>query len=400
MDKTLKYINGETRCFGCGACAAACPQNCIRMKPDAEGFLFPAIDFSACFGCRRCIRVCPANALPPSAPVPEKTEFYLVRRRTEPSGREDGASGGVFTALSNVILNRGGAVAGAVWTADFSVLHSIAYDAEGRDAMCGAKYVQSDSSQVFEAAAELLREERPLLFTGTPCQTAALRSFLGRNPGHLVTVDFLCSGAPSPLVFREYRRNLAATHGAELTAIRFRPTDSGTRIEVGADFSDGPPYRNECGGDPYCRLLLSHMIDRPSCTDCPYAGAGRETDLTIAAGRHCRNLPAEPPPPAGTSLVLVHTAHGRALLRDAERDLEIRPFTPLESDRGLLFVSGKPHPDRKLFFRALRRRGFAAAAEAYTGPRTAMRKRRSGTLPVLRTVTNLFLDRNDGMNRN
>ncbi len=400
MDKTLKYINGEIRCFGCGACVAACPQNCIRMKPDAEGFSVPVIDFSACFGCRRCIKVCPVNALPLSTAASGKTEFFLARRRTGAVPGNNGASGGIFTALSNAILHQGGAVAGAVWTANFSVLHSIAYDAEGRDAMCGAKYVQSDCSQVFVAAAELLREERPLLFTGTPCQTAALRSFLGRNPENLITVDCLCAGAPSPLVFREYRRWLTQTHDSELTAIRFRPAFDESRIGIEADFSDGSEYRDECGGDPYCRLLLSHLIDRPSCATCPYAGAGRETDLTIAAGRHCRHLSPEAPEHGGEVLVLVHTPRGRALLQTAEQELEIRPFIPLESDRSRLFIAGRAHPDRKLFFRALRRRGFAAAATAYTGPRTAMRKLRSGALRALRTVKNLFLDHSDDPKRN
>ncbi len=392
MDKTLKYINGETRCFGCGACVAACPQNCIRMKPDSEGFLLPVIDFSTCFGCRRCIKVCPVNTLSLSSTTTNKTDFFLARRRTSPDTRHAGASGGVFTALSNAILRRDGAVAGAVWTADFSVLHSIAYDQEGRDAMCGAKYVQSDSSQAFEAAAELLREERPLLFSGTPCQIAALYSFLGRNPDHLITMDWLCDGAPSPLVFREYRRFLAETHHAELTAVRFRPVYAETRIEVEAEFSDGSRYRDECGSDPYCRLLLSHMIIRPSCVNCPYAGSRRETDLPIVSGRYCRNLPAIQLPHSEV-LVLVHTERGHALLRSAEPELEIHPFTPLESDRGRLFVSVRAHPDRKLFFRALRRHGFSAAAASYTGPRTAMRKLRSGMLCVLRSVKNLFLDR-------
>jgi len=49
----------RNECTGCGACENICPQNCIYLEYNQEGFLEPVIDLSKCTDCGNCLSVCP-----------------------------------------------------------------------------------------------------------------------------------------------------------------------------------------------------------------------------------------------------------------------------------------------------------------------------------------------------
>ena len=380
---TLAFINGARACFGCGACAAACPKQALRMTPDGDGFAFPEIVFSKCVECGKCRRTCPVNAGP--APRNCDPEFYSVRHK-ERAIREKSTSGGAFTALSDAVLARGGAVAGAVWTQDFQVRHAVALDPAGRDAMRGSKYVQSDTSSVFPEVKKLLDSGREVLFSGTPCQVAALNAFLGESGGMegLVTVDFICHGAPSPKVFQACLRELSAKQGSAVRQVRCRDGKLGcVPMRIGVDFADGSTYLEDCEHDPYFRLFLSGIINRLACAACPYTCVRRSSDLTIADNWRFASFAPEWDDNTGVSTLLVNTSRGAALLQDASDALEIRKCTLKDIDQHYLHRPGGLHPDRDLFFRALAKRGFAAAAADFTRPRPLWRKIRSRLLKLL-----------------
>ena len=383
-NETLAFINGSRPCFGCGACAAVCPKQALRMTPDADGFLFPEIDSGKCVKCGKCRRACPANGKPP---MPERDpEFYSVRHK-EREIREKSTSGGAFTALSDAVLARGGAVAGAVWTPDFHVRHSIAFAPAARDAMRGSKYVQSDTADVFPEVKKLLDSGRQVLFSGTPCQVAALYAFLGGNGGGegLVTVDFICHGAPSPKVFQACLEELSAQRGSPVRQVRCRDGKLGcVPMRIGIDFADGSAYLEDCEHDPYFRLFLSGIINRPACAACPFTRVRRSSDVTIADNWRFTSFAPEWDDNTGVSTLLVNTPRGAALLREAAGALEIRKCTLEDVDQHYLHRPGGPHPDRDLFFRALAKRGFAAAAADFTRPRPLWRRVRSRLRKLLR----------------
>ena len=383
-NETLAFINGGRTCFGCGACAAVCPKEALRITPDADGFSYPVIDFAKCVKCGRCRRACPVNA---SSPTPDHDpEFYSVRHK-EREIREKSTSGGAFTALSDAVLARGGAVAGAVWSQDFRVRHAVAFDPAGRDAMRGSKYVQSDTSDIFPEVKKLLDSGKEVLFSGTPCQVAALYAFLGENggPKGLVTVDFICHGAPSPEVFQAYLRDLSARRGAAVRQVRCRDGNLGcVPMRIGVDFADGSTYLEDCEHDPYFRLFLSGIINRRACAACPFTRVRRGADLTVADNWRFAAFAPEWDDNTGVSTLLVNTSRGAALLREAAADLEIRQCSLEDIDQHYLHRPGGLHPDRELFFRALEKRGFAAAAADFTRPRPLWRRIRSRLLKLLR----------------
>jgi len=384
MDTALEYINGGIRCFGCGACAAACPSSALSLAADDDGFAYPRIDPALCVGCGKCRRACPVNSV---GLEPEcEPEFFSVRHR-ERRIRESSTSGGAFTALSDAVLARGGAVAGAVWTSDFSVRHTVAFDAVGRDAMRGSKYVQSDSSGVFSAVGELLRDGREVMFSGTPCQVAALYSFLGGRKKNLITVDFICHGAPSPRLLRDYLDELASRRGAAVTGVRCRDGSRGcVPMRIGVDFSDGTSYLGDCEHDPYFRIFLSGIANRRSCAVCPYTKVRRGSDITIADNWRFAAFAPEWDDNTGVSTLIVNTARGAEAFRDAASAMESRRCTLEQIDQHYLHRPGGEHPDRDLFFRAWKRRGFTAAAADFTRPRPLHRRLRSRMMKLFRSL--------------
>ncbi|MBQ9337416.1 MAG: Coenzyme F420 hydrogenase/dehydrogenase, beta subunit C-terminal domain [Lentisphaeria bacterium] len=381
IEQTLQYVNGARRCFGCGACAAACPKSALKMEPDAEGFAFPRIDFGLCVKCGACRRACLVNA--PDRAADHDPEFYVARHPRKEI-RMSSTSGGAFTAFSDVVLSRGGAVAGAVWSPDFSVYHTVAFDSAGRDAMRGSKYVQSDSSQVWREVRRLLGEGREVLFSGTPCQVAALYAFLGDRPANLTTVDFICHGTPSPQVFRAYLHDLETRSGARIVRVRCRDQRSGyVPMRIGVEFADGTSYVEDCERDPYFRLFLSGILNRRSCSGCPFTRVRRGSDLTIADNWRFVSFAPEWDDNTGVSSLLVNTERGAELLRAAET-LEVKRCTLAEVDQHYLHCPGGEHPDRGLFFRAWRKHGFADAAADFLRPRPLYRRLRSRLLKIIR----------------
>jgi coenzyme F420-reducing hydrogenase beta subunit len=354
------------------------------MESDGEGFLSPQMDLTLCVKCGACRRACPVNAQNQAAG--SDPEFFVVRHR-KPEVRQESTSGGAFSAFSDAVLARGGKVAGAVWTSEFSVRHTIAGTAAERDPMRCSKYVQSDCSGIWTEVKRLLADGREVLFTGTPCQVAALYSFLGNRPDNLTTVDFICHGTPSPKIFQDYLKELAEKHGSEIVQVRSRDPRVGyVPMKIGVDFADGTRYSEDCDHDPYFKLFLSGIMNRRSCCECPFTRVRRGSDLTIADNWRFPSFVPEWDDNTGVSTLLVNTPHGAELLQAAKEILEVRPCTLKDVDQHYLHQPGGEHPDRTLFYRAWRKHGFAYAAKDFLRPRPLHRKLRSRLLKILRKL--------------
>jgi coenzyme F420-reducing hydrogenase beta subunit len=253
--------------------------------------------------------------------------------------------------------------------------------------MRGSKYLQSDTAAVFGEVKQLLDAGREVLFSGTPCQVAALYSFLGGRPEKLTTVDFICHGVPSPLAFEGFLRHLEVRYGSAATGVRFRDQSRGcVPMRIGVDFADGRSYLGECGEDPFFKVFLSGISNRPSCNECPFARLPRGSDLTIADNWRFAAFAPEWNDNTGVSTLIVNTPRGAEIVREAEASMELKPCTLEQIDQRYLHCPGGEHPDRGLFFKALRRRGFARAAADLTGPRPLLRRLRSRMSKLLRIL--------------
>ena len=300
-------------CTGCTACASACPLGCITMQPDAEGFLRPVVEESRCTGCGLCGRVCPVLFSPDSTPMPQA---FAAKNKDE-TVRGVSTSGGVFTLLAQYVLDRGG---------------------------------------VFSQVKALLAEGRKVLFSGTPCQVAGLRSYLGRDDDNLLLVDLVCHGVPSPAVWERYLawRSEQAAGGVRPATVNLRSKDTGwSTYSVDIRWPYGKSYLASNREDPFIRAFVGDLCLRPSCHRCSCKGLTRCADFTLGDYWGVWDQLPSMSDNGGTSIVLVHSQKAKALWEelspamtvqaaDARRCMEQNPAAlqsaPLDRENRALFL--------------------------------------------------------------
>ena len=173
---SLIAANIEKACIGCSSCRHSCPVGAISMAYDEEGFKVPVIDQALCINCGKCRAVCPVCH--PVYDKAQKPRCFAAQASDElRTGRS--ASGAMFPVLAQKILDDGGVVCGAAWNSEWKCEHIIVDTAEGLERIKNSKYVQSDLENCLPELKKLLEADCPVLFTGTPCQVAALNAFMG-----------------------------------------------------------------------------------------------------------------------------------------------------------------------------------------------------------------------------
>lgn len=350
-------INEKQDCCGCEACAQICPQGCIRIEEDHESFLYPKIDTERCTECALCEKSCPVLHQSDSR---EPLAVYAAKNRDEEIRRQS-SSGGVFTLLAEQTIHEGGLVFGAKFNADWDVVHDYTKSIEGLDAFRGSKYVQSRIGNTFAQAKQFLKDGRKVLFSGTPCQIAGLKLYLRKEYENLLTVDFICHGVPSPMVWRRYkqellsevRKNTVSTNGTDFfTAINFRNKTEGWKkfsfaATVRCADGNSVSLRTSLHENIYMRGFLRDLYLRPSCHACPAKSLKSGSDITIADFWGIQQFHSKFDDDRGTSLVIANSKKG-ALVYGA-LSLESIPTTK-QALQSVLFHSAKPHFKRGAFF--------------------------------------------------
>jgi len=189
-------IEDKQICTGCYACLNICPEQCVSMNNDNEGFWYPVVDNERCIDCGLCVKVCPIIN---RVEYENKPITYACINNREDI-RLESSSGGIFTLIAEQIIACGGIVFGARFDDNFNVIHDYVDTKEGLQKFRGSKYLQSRIGETFKEVEKQLEKGRKVLFSGTPCQIAGLKSFLDKPNDSLFTVDIICHGVPSPLV--------------------------------------------------------------------------------------------------------------------------------------------------------------------------------------------------------
>ena len=200
----MLQITDPRNCCGCTACENVCAYGAISMQPDVLGFKYPKVDLDKCIDCGLCEKVCAFNDRYDKSLNLEKPIAYGARHKDIKEVMRS-QSGATFAVISDYVLEKGGVVYGAAFEEDLSVAHRRVSTKEERNALRGSKYVQSDLTGIFKNVKRDLENGRTVLFSGTPCQTAGLNSYVGIKLRHnLILADIICHGTPSPYVWREY----------------------------------------------------------------------------------------------------------------------------------------------------------------------------------------------------
>ena len=366
-------IKDKKACCGCQACYEACPAKCISMVADEEGFLYPKVNRADCIDCQLCEKVCPELNHAPKPSDEPLACFAAISNDTEI--RLKSSSGGVFTQLAQAILNKGGAVFGARFDDSFAVFHSFTETEEGLAPFRGSKYSQSDLRGAYAQVDRFLKENRPVLFTGTPCQTAGLRGFLrGKEADNLYLASIVCHGVPSPRVWKEYLESVSG--GAKPTEVNMRSKENGwSQYRIVVRGKEQELLNTRALDTSFMRAFLSNQTLRPSCYSCRFRGK-HGSDLTLGDYWGIEGIHPEMSDDKGTSLILVYTEKGRRLLEGLNISMKESRYEDAVKGNPSIVSSENEPVDRFLFWRAFRKRGVLALVD-YTqyNTRTRIRKK-------------------------
>lgn len=377
---------GKEECCGCRACEQICPVQAIRMKEDQEGFLYPSILSDVCIKCNRCEQVCPFES--DYTGVDANPEVYAAINIEENVCKRS-SSGGVFTAVSNWILEQQGIVVGVKFDEEFRVVHASAQSTEERNRFRGSKYVQSDTEAIYTQIEAHLKQGKLVLFTGTPCQVEALGKYMqlkNIDIRNLYTIDNICHGVASPRLWKEYIIQLKKVlrEGEYLRYISMRSKKNGWRhqeMDVITNQRNISQYINQKFS--WNRFFRSLFITRPSCFRCKFTSYKRCGDLTLADYWNYENARLPLDDKNGVSLVLVNSQKGKELFEMVKKDLQVACSTKRDCWQiHLQFPNNEPSR-RKQFWSDYEKLDITSVLNRYTKG-SAMNKLIRAVSPVLR----------------
>jgi hypothetical protein len=249
--------------------------------------------------------------------------------------------------LAEAVIADGGVVFGVRFAEDWSVEHGYAETKEALAAFRGSKYVQSRVRTAYADVLRFLKAGRKVLFSGTSCQIAGLYRFLRKDYENLLTVEVVCHGVPSPMLWQSYlaylKKNAQHAFDAKSLApsevfepqivdvnfrnkkvgwqrygfsLRMQSVSSVERKISSRSVADNVKSQGnvslfeESSKNLYMRLFLSDMCLRPSCYACKAKAGASHADIALADFWNINKRYADWNDDRGASLVLVYTARG------------------------------------------------------------------------------------------
>ena len=320
----MVLYENRSECCGCGACLAKCPRHAIIMQEDENGFLYPAIDENMCIGCGICREVCGYR----------NSSRYHSLRKTYAAVAEDvdlsaSSSGAIFPSIAEAFLEKGGLVCGCKMIFEEGqvyVRHELADQVKDVREMRGSKYVQSDMTTVFSLIEDNLKNDRKVLFCGTPCQVAGLRGFLQKTYDKLFCIDFICHGVPNLSFLRSYIRFFENKHHIQVQDFCFRDKSQGWKLFGRIKGKDLRNEENIFYFEPemcsYYQIFLNGYSYRDNCYSCPFASDNRPGDLTLGDywcldlvhPEYLKEWGGELDQKLGVSCLIINNEHGNELM--------------------------------------------------------------------------------------
>ena len=314
--------NKEFKCCGCNTCMEICPQKAIKMIESDEGFLEYSINEELCTSCGLCIKKCPQiNDI-----KEEKTfvpKYYAAHMKSK-DGIIKSSSGGIFQVIAKKFTDTNNyAIFGAVYDEDLNVKHDYIDNINDLEKLLGSKYVQSNISNIYKKVKDKLNEKDiKVLFVGTPCQIAGLNSYLNNKYyENLITIDLICHGVPSPLLFKKYIDYLELRHNGKVEKFNFR---SKLKKEWGTNCYykiNGKEYYKPYYLDPYYYNFIKGTIYRESCYECKYARRERVGDITLGDYWGIDEIHPEIYNKLGNSIIIINSIKGENVFEKIKEEI-------------------------------------------------------------------------------
>ena len=358
-------VADKTKCCGCTACQQICTHHAITMQFDTYGHSYPTVDTMKCVNCNLCNMVCPIinkEKLPKDDHL-ENLPVYAVYNK-DSLVREKSTSGGIFTILSEYVIGLGGIVFAAKFDAKFHIYHDSFTNLAEIDAFRGSKYAQSDLGDTFSIIKHELKQ-RPVLFVGTPCQVAGLKSFLRKEYDNLFTCDFICMGISSSKVWEDYLIDYWGDKKIE--KIFFKDKRNGWhQWKMLVKYEHGE-YLTRGSNDPFFRGYLSHLTYRPSCFECAFRTCRRCSDFTIADCWGIDKVNPKFDDNKGCTTLILQSDKACNIFDEIKEKMVISNYSIDAVMENNPYIVNKiaTHPKREQFYSSYRKQGFRIAAEKY-----------------------------------
>lgn len=357
-----------------------CPKQCITLKEDREGFLYPLVNASICVDCGLCEKTCPViNQGTPHEPI----SVYAAVNPDEEIRRQS-SSGGIFTLLAETVIADNGVVFGARFDKHWNVVHDYTETLEGLAAFRGSKYVQSRIGNAYSQTEQFLKAGRKVMFTGTPCQVNGLKQFLRKEYANLLAVDFVCHGVPGPKVWRKYLdeevarlcdKNSVSSHHISsfpdrdtlVKSISFRNKALGWKKysfvltlskASAAGEQNTVSYSSLFYDNAYMQAFLANLSLRPSCYNCPAKEEKSGSDITIGDYWGVENVKPNIDDDKGCSLVILNTKKGNNKFQTLNTKKQKTFYQEAQKANPSIKLSVQEPPYRKLFMLLYRYLGF------------------------------------------
>lgn len=316
----INIVNKED-CCGCKTCSMKCPVNCIMMIRDDEGFSYPKVDIDKCINCSMCEEVCPV--LNPKCNDDIEPEAY-VAYNIDDVVRDDSTSGGVFSVLAEYVLLKDGVVFGVGFDEEFNVCHSYIEKSDDLGQFRGSKYVESNTLNTFNEVSDFLKQDRYVLYSGTPCQIEGLLNYIGNKSDKLLLVDIFCHGVGSPLYWEKYIEYQKRKYRSEIERVKFREKTYGfLSPTLAIYFNNGKVSKKGHDDDLYWRAFSNCYIFRPSCYKCKFKKKSHVSDFSIGDYWSAEGFGEKFESVNGLTLVMLHSEMAKKIVADNENKMQV-----------------------------------------------------------------------------
>lgn len=273
-------------CTACGACIDTCKHGAISLFEDKNGYYNIAIDEDKCVECKLCEKHCHILNQHLLVRNDLKNVRPLAGWSLDEALLQRSATGAIFAQIACDMLAEGNTyVYGASLQEDSSVKHIEISDKAEIYKLQNSKYQQSVTCGIFKLVQKRLREGARVLFSGVPCQVAALYTYLGKRvdlTDNLYTIEVICHGVPTNEL---HRLGIKYNNAKRIVAYRTKKNSGwiyGKNNRVVYELSDGRlKYLTNPVEDFLFRSYLSFSFSRKNCYKCKYATLKRVSDLTI-----------------------------------------------------------------------------------------------------------------------
>lgn len=361
----METIVEKNKCTGCTACMNICPKNAISMEIDNEGFKHPVINKDKCIDCGLCKKTCPVLNTTSNKSL---NNCYVAYNKDEVSRKNKASSGSIFELIAKLILNENGIVIGAAFDENNKLNHIAIDNIKDLDKLKGSKYLQSHLNNIFTYIKENIKNKK-ILFVGTPCQVAGLKSFIKNDFNNLICLDLVCHGVPSPKLFEKYIKEIEDKYNSQIVDYNFRDKKTGwDSYSNTITFKDKKEISQLQKDNNYMKLFLSDIALRESCFECNFKLGNKYSDITLGdfwgVGKYYPDMYNN----LGVSAVIINTEKGQEIFEQIKNDIKYKEckLEEIVSGNPSLKSSGKYPLKRSEFFDDINKLSIAELSKKYS----------------------------------